>query len=484
MVRAWFEDLPSWGTSLIVHLCLLLVLALWMLPAQLPPASVLLEVFESEPEDIPTELPDILQPPIQIKDAVLTPASLPPISPKGPDIDLPIDPNPPLPELPGPFDTPIIEHFPGGSPGPLPPPGGPGKSGPIGGRDIRDKVGEFGPVGITRASENAVALALKWLAAHQLPDGGWDLDHRKGPGVRSQKNPGEKPSRNGATALALLPMLGAGQTHKDGQYKNVVGAGLAYLVRGIKLDQAGGALNDGGMMYAHGLGSIALCEAYAMTKDGGLAGPAQSTLNYIVSAQDPVGGGWRYQPRQPGDTSVVGWQLMALKSGHLAYLNVPPITVAKASKFLDSVQVDSGSGYGYATPGDGASTSAIGLLCRMYLGWKKDEPALERGLAKLAERGPSKSDFYYNYYATQVLFHATSGEGPLWRKWNTEMRDWLVATQDKSGAETGSWFVAGGHSSKAGGRLFCTALACMTLEVYYRHMPIYAKAAVDEDFPD
>ena len=95
-------------------------------------------------------------------------------------------------------------------------------------------------------------------------------------------------------------------------------------------------------MYGHGLASIALCEAYGMTKDTGLAEPAQHAVNFIVYAQDPVGGGWRYTPHQPGDTSVLGWQLMALKSAHMAYLNVPPKTIKGAVNFLNSVQGESG----------------------------------------------------------------------------------------------------------------------------------------------
>ena len=63
-----------------------------------------------------------------------------------------------------------------------------------------------------------------------------------------------------------------------------------------------------------------------MTNDQSLLQPAQYALNHIVYAQDPVGGGWRYSAKQPGDTSAVGWQLMALKSGHMGYLQVPPQT--------------------------------------------------------------------------------------------------------------------------------------------------------------
>ena len=68
--------------------------------------------------------------------------------------------------------------------------------------------------------------------------------------------------------------------------------------------------------------------------------PAQLSLNYIMYAQDPIGGGWRYKEHQQGDTSVVGWQLMALKSGHMAYLAVDPATIQGSIKYLDSVQAE------------------------------------------------------------------------------------------------------------------------------------------------
>jgi hypothetical protein len=233
-------------------------------------------------------------------------------------------------------------------------------------------------------------------------------------------------------------------------------------------------------MYSHGLAAIVLCEAYAMTQDRGLMQPAQLGINHIVYAQDPVGGGWRYQPRTPGDTSVVGWQLMALKSGHMAYLNVPKETVAGAIKFLDSVQSESGAKYGYTGPGGGQATTACGLLCRMYLGWKKDHPGIERGVEYLSGLGPSKGNMYYNYYATQVMRHY---EGEKWDKWNVEMRDFLVNSQDKNAHQTGSWFMNGDHGSTHGGRIYCTSMSTMILEVYYRHMPIYAKAAAEDDFP-
>ncbi|MFM8709524.1 MAG: hypothetical protein ACKOHK_15950, partial [Planctomycetia bacterium] len=133
-------------------------------------------------------------------------------------------------------------------------------------------------------------------------------------------------------------------------------------------------------------------------------------------------------------------------------------------------------------PGNSPPLNAVGLLCRMYLGWKRDHPALKRGAERLAKAGPN-NNLYYDYYATQVLHHI---EGEQWVSWNNRMRDMLVKAQAQDGHEKGSWFdgVNGGHGPEVGGRIYCTSLATMILEVYYRHLPIYGQQSVDEDFKE
>ena len=66
---------------------------------------------------------------------------------------------------------------------------------------------------------------------------------------------------------------------------------------------------------------------------------------------------------------------------------------------------------------------------------------------------------------------------PLWPRWNARQRDQLVALQVRTGHETGSWFFADPETA-AGGRLAHTALAVLSLEVYYRLLPIYRAEAV------
>ncbi len=328
--------------------------------------------------------------------------------------------------------------------------------------------------GGTPQSEAAVARGLKWLAYHQRDDGSWSFNHHGNRCRGACRNPGSEPSTTAATALALLPFLGAGHTHTSDEYGQLIERGLYYLNNKASFEEEGADLRDG-TMYGQGLSAIALCEAYSMTKETTLKGLAQKSIDYIVYAQDKKGGGWRYEPGQPGDTTVTGWQLMALKSAEMAGLDVPSPSIHMAKGFLDSVSSEYGSRYGYLSKDNpGRVTTAIGLLCRMYTGWRRNRPALERGVELLDKWEPSKNDLYFNYYATQVLCHF---EGPLWKRWNPKMREYLIATQATSGHEAGSWYFPDRHGDK-GGRLYSTAVAIMILEVYYGYRPLYEREAV------
>jgi hypothetical protein len=230
-------------------------------------------------------------------------------------------------------------------------------------------------------------------------------------------------------------------------------------------------------MYAQGMATLALCEAYAMTGNNQLGRAAQSALDFICAAQHEEGG-WRYFPGQPGDMTVTGWQLMALKSGQMANLEVPHATVTRAKRFLSQMQSAEGAYYGYMEPGKAPTPTAVGLLMRMYTGWPRDDDRLTAGVEYLAGLGPSRDDVYFNYYATQVLHHY---EGPHWSSWNERMREYLLDTQEIEGPERGSWYFYDRHGIQ-GGRHYTTAMALMILEVYYRYMPLYTESSVRDDF--
>lgn len=326
-------------------------------------------------------------------------------------------------------------------------------------------------------SEKAVQNALKWLAAHQLPNGSWSFQ-------AAGANSGRTVANNAATAMALLPFLGAGHTPSQGDYKATVARGIEFLLTNGKRSPEGYDLRDGGegRMYSHGLASIVLCEACAMTAEEKdrryktLRSAAQQAVFFIQNAQDPDMGGWRYEPKQRGDTSVVGWQLMALKSGDMGGLSIDPTVMKKALNFfIHQVGYEGQSRYGYDKRIGGTdATTSIGLLCRLYLDWTPKNASLLRGADYLLNQGPNFSNPYYVYYATQVLHHIG---GPRWTQWNSQVRDTLIGLQVKDGDDFGSWTPQNddGYGQSAG-RLYVTALFCMTLEVYYRHMPLYSQA--------
>jgi len=339
--------------------------------------------------------------------------------------------------------------------------------------------------GGTKDTEGAVNRGLSWLARVQNSDGRWELH-------RGYDDPGQTGLRTdtGATALALLCFLGAGETHLQGKHRTVVSKALDWL-KGVQ--KPNGDLHDSEefgrqpAFYAHGQATIALLEAYAMTRDDSLREPAERALQYIYNSQSELGG-WRYQPNSAGDLSVTGWQVMAMQTARMAGLEVPEAVLNRARAFLDTVSSEDGSRYRYQPTdpltNETAAMTAEGLLCRMYLGWPKDHPALQSGVEYLLKPQhlprwrEGERNVYHWYYATQVMHHL---EGDAWKIWNDEMAQVITSNQVRTGKMNGSWhptrprgaFLEYGDQA---GRLYVTCMCILTLETYYRHLPLYRDA--------
>lgn len=338
------------------------------------------------------------------------------------------------------------------------------------GRDADSRAKLAATMGGSEASESAVENGLKWILAHQNEDGSWHLNHQSVCGGKC-KNPGSLESPNAATGLALMALLGAGYTHDRGPYQKEVGAGIEFLISRQRHTAFGGSLDEGSM-YAHGIATIALAEAYAMTGDSKLHEPVSAAVKFIQSAQHAKGG-WRYTPGQPGDMTITGWQIMALKSAQMRDIKAPKEVWDRAGEFVNSLSSSGQGVFGYQAPDENPTMTAIGLLNQAYMGWTRENDGWVDGLELLANTGPSENNLYYNYYATLVMHHTQS---PDWPAWNKKLRDYLVQTQATRGHEAGSWYFREEHGSQ-GGRLYSTAMAIMILEVYYRYMPLYSSKA-------
>jgi len=331
-------------------------------------------------------------------------------------------------------------------------------------------------------TERAVQAALVWLAATQSSDGRWNAA-RHGAG-RGRANTGQHHTAvggradHGVTGLALLAFLGAGNTHREGPYAATVARGIRFLADHQRPDGSlAGDAEFFAALYCHGMATIAVGECAAMSGDEQLLPVLDRAIRHTLAMQHPTAGGWRYAAGDRGDTSQLGWQVMALAAARNAGLSGFETAEARARGFLASVSSGTAGGLAAYRPGERSSVAmtAESLFCRLLLGMPADHPAAAEAITLLAGSHPSSSTYniYTWYYATLASFHAG---GPPWEAWNQRLQAALLPLQHRSGGPLdGSWdpdAVWGGH----GGRVYATALAALTLEVYYRYLPMHGRS--------
>lgn len=366
-------------------------------------------------------------------------------------------------------------------------------------RNPRTRADHLERLGGSPDAEQSIKRGLQWLARQQQSDGHWELHQGyPDPGFSWTK------TDTGATALALLAFLGHGNTHQNGEFAEVVDKGLTWL-RGIQ-DPETGDFHDmrreqgrEGAFYAHSMATIAICEALALTQDQELKPAAELGVKYLLFAQHPDFGGWKFRPiskTMVGDMAVTGWALMALHTARMAGLEIPQEDFVRASSFLDSVKARGLSRYKFdpITPDDHASAAmtAEAILCRQWFGWPRDLPEMAQAVKYISadDQAPSWTEGRRNvfqwYYTSQVL-HNLGGED--WKRWNVAVRNAIVRNQvtvgsAKPGQDTrGSWnptspVGAPREFAEKGGRLYITAICILILETPYRHRPIYASEEV------
>ena len=349
-------------------------------------------------------------------------------------------------------------------------------------------------IGASAASELAVERAIDWLTRHQDEDGRWDAGiarYLDGTPVKGDDDytvhcpPGETcfgecaywEADTALTGLALLTYLGAGYTHRDGRYADNVGRGLDFLLEQQKRDGDLRGRSRVVGMYCHAMATLALCEAYALTGDSRLRDPVERAVAFMVSARAADGLAWRYAPGAPaGDTSILGWVVMGLKSAKEIGIPIPNESSIRRGTLLWLEKVATGDSGGLARyqPGESVTPTmtAEAWVCRQFLGVGGPGPASSEAADFLqkneSDRGPT--NVYYWYYATLALYQHG---GEPWSRWNDRLRDKLVGLQRDSGHQKGSWEPDTSLYGSKGGRIYCTALAALTLEVYYRYLRLY-----------
>jgi len=489
-VRHWLEarirQAPWWCISLLVHVCVVLILWSWPVPSRAdvdafheipigivdePEQETLDREDEAPPIDTDRQLDDLDD--FEIED-IQTPLI------RGDESEVELE-TPPEPAYGAPDPEPVVSPIEG-----LPVIGPPADFArvptgtiPPGDRGTLREAIRGKPVGDPELKTlvNHLVAALVWLAQAQGRDGSWD----------AKEWGGDRSYKVGMGGLALLAYLGAGCTHRKGSFQRVVARGLDWLARNQRPDGS----FPWETFYEQGIATIAVCEAYGLTGDPRAGRVAQRAINYIVGLQ-PDHGGFRYGgavPSGQGDTSVTGWQIMAIKAAILAGLDVPPRALDRCHAFLrNSARQYGTSAYLAGDQGAGSpAVTAVGLLCRIFLNddhrydndiaqavaWlnRRENPRLDtpaRGAAN-----DLVADLYYTYYSSLAMYQVG---GENWRAWRKMYYDGLKAEQVKATRDAAGRFVKGSWEpgkhrwGKRGGRIYATAMGALCLEAPFRFL--------------
>jgi hypothetical protein len=349
--------------------------------------------------------------------------------------------------------------------------------------------GKFDP---KKTPDTAVFAALQWLKHHQSPDGRWD-----GAGFDAQcrmnrcDGPGDSAFSTGVTGLSLLAFLGAGETHQTGSCRATVKSGLKWLRDVQDSEGCFGPRTSQHFLYNHACATLAMTEAFGMTGSSAFKAPAQNGIGFILKAKNPYLA-WRYNFPADGDndTSVTGWMVMALKSAKLSGLDIETSAVKDAIAWVEKMTEPEFGRTGYQQRGGppartneaaakfpnskSEAMTAVGLTVRIFGGHDiKSDEMIGKGADLLAKCLPKWDvdqgtiDFYYWYYGSLAMFQVG---GERWNKWNAAMKTSLLDHQrlEKDRCEYGSWDPIDPWSGE-GGRVYATAINCLTMEVYYRY---------------
>jgi hypothetical protein len=336
--------------------------------------------------------------------------------------------------------------------------------------------------------EKAIDAGLDWLDRHQEGDGRWsstDFTDRcaEKPGCDGAGGESHDP---GVTGLALLAHLAAGETTRQGRRRAVVEAALAWLMAHQRAD---GLLGDDKTTdraaYEHACASLALSEAYRLTKLPKYAEPVRRAVAFISASQN-AGWGWRYKLKPGGDndTSVTAWMTRVLASASAAGVQSDPSAVRGALAWVDSMTEPEYGRTGYQQRGgpparfneeldkypvtESESLTAAGLLVRFAAKHTaEDDPLIVKGLALLAAHPPrwapelGSVDLYYWLLGSEATRIAG---GAARQGWDHALAVALVPVQNRAskGCVRGSWDPVGPFAS-VGGRVYSTSLALIAL---------------------
>jgi hypothetical protein len=337
----------------------------------------------------------------------------------------------------------------------------------------------------------ALRSGLDWLVRHQSDDGHWSTakySERCKDAAAPCSGAGQRFNDVGVTALALMALLADGNTPTAGPHADAVAKAVAYLV---EQQQESGEVGPGTSLhsiYIHCAAAWALAEAYGMTRDPKLRPVVERSVAYTLGARN-VEGAWRYGQRSgQSDTSVTAWAVASLRAAEMAGVPAKKIAFHYAVAWVDSMTEPEFGRVGYQRragppartvemmelfPADQSeSLTAAALAVRLFTGAQHDDEYVRKGRTLLLgcpprwDLGGGAIDYYYWFWGSLVF---SDVGGKQWGQWSGFVKAALIGGQRGGGAcEHGSWPTSSPWSPD-GGRVYTTAMACLTLAASQRY---------------
>jgi len=326
---------------------------------------------------------------------------------------------------------------------------------------MQSQVRDAAPSGFmtqnTKDKSSALKNTMQWLASVQELSGRWDASSLGG----------KKEYDMALNGLALLTFT----RNPDARTVNhpIIARSMKYLTSRQKDSGLFGEEVEG-MMYNHGIVTVALLETYMQRKDPALKSCLDKALAFIKKQQFAAGGwGYSNRPEDTPNTSVSVWQLQALLlSARLGWKDQEN-SLRKGLLWLNSMIDDKGQ-FGYDSPKNSPegkiTLTAMGALC-MFMAPEAEAPYKKEILIKLRQALASPGeennlgDFYRSYFRAAAFNAARTDEN---NRMLADLQHSLLSVQNNSGKHAGSWSPNDRWGS-VGGRIYSTSVAALTLEM-------------------
>ncbi len=303
------------------------------------------------------------------------------------------------------------------------------------------------PMNDAGALPAALDDAFAWLRAAQESDGSW----------RPERWGGSAEYTVGLTASSLLALLSETNERARVHDKPTIERAARFLVAS---QAPAGRLGPAcaGDLYNHAMATLALLEARTQAPDSVPPETIEQAIDFIVRRQLPSGG-WGYAGGDDtgANTGISVWQLMALHRARSQGRLNDARSLLRGRFWLSSM-TDGRGHFGYRKPADSvgqdATLTAMGAYCMALI-----SDGLERQPTQPAEAAASDAPDFYHWFFAAAAWTAGAESDP---RFPAALARNLLALREPEGELKGSWRPVG-RWSQAGGRLYSTSMAILSL---------------------